>query len=90
MIDHPTPTYTVTAECPTCKSGRLVPRRSVTNGGIFLGCSRYPACNHTSAYDEAIQHIAQHLQQLTQRLERLEKRRRGWRMGPVPYLKVVQ
>ena len=34
--------YKVYTECPVCKEGEIVPRKS--RFGIFVGCSKYPVC----------------------------------------------
>ncbi len=36
-----------TANCPYCKTGKLVTRENSLNGSHFLGCSHYPSCNNT-------------------------------------------
>jgi len=42
--------------CDTCASGRLVRRRS-RGGGVFLGCSEYPACRrHLRLPPSAVRH----------------------------------
>lgn len=33
--------------CPKCHEGIIVWRENKQNGTKFLGCSRYPKCNHT-------------------------------------------
>ncbi|KAF2328094.1 UvrD-helicase domain-containing protein [Flavobacterium ginsenosidimutans] len=35
------------ANCPYCKTGKLVIRQNSKNGSQFLGCSHYPNCNQT-------------------------------------------
>ena len=35
------------ANCPECKKGHLVQRRTNESGGRFYGCSNYPYCEHT-------------------------------------------
>ena len=36
---------TVEKECPKCKKGKLIPKRSVY--GAFLACNTFPKCKHT-------------------------------------------
>ena len=33
-------------QCPICKKGTLVDRKRALDGGVFVGCSRYPDCRH--------------------------------------------
>ena len=35
------------ANCPYCKTGKLVIRQNQNTGSQFLGCSHYPSCNQT-------------------------------------------
>lgn len=35
------------ANCPYCKTGKLIIRQNQKNGNQFLGCSHYPNCNQT-------------------------------------------
>lgn len=35
------------ANCPYCKTGKLVSRQNQNTGSQFLGCSHYPNCNQT-------------------------------------------
>jgi DNA topoisomerase-1 len=37
-------------ECPTCKKGKLVLRKSIY--GVFLGCNTYPKCKFTEQFQK--------------------------------------
>lgn len=39
-------------ECPVCKKGRLIVRENRKKGNLFIGCSRWPACNHTQSAED--------------------------------------
>lgn len=42
-------------KCPECskngKDGEMLERKNKSNGSVFLGCSRYPACKHNETVD---------------------------------------
>ncbi|MCY1459614.1 Topoisomerase DNA binding C4 zinc finger [compost metagenome] len=44
---------TETRLCPRCQQGTLVVRSRRSDGNRFLGCSRFPACRHTSNLAQA-------------------------------------
>ena len=102
MIDSPDtqPAWVLTTQCPKCQLGKLYQKRSVTNGGIFLGCSRWPTCNATAAYDETFQSVAADnaelktiVDELSAKLQRLGARVPGkglLRRGLTSHLKVVK
>lgn len=46
MADQATNSSPPVMLCPDCQS-HLVERTNTKNGTTFMGCSRYPDCNHT-------------------------------------------
>ena len=47
----PLSTVDLSEPCPTCSRGVLVVRKRRSDGGEFLGCSKFPACRFTRRID---------------------------------------
>ena len=75
--------YTVVTDC-AC--GGKLQLRTARVGGYFLGCTNYPKCKATMAYDSVVAELAESLSKLTDILEAKgrprEKRQLplGWRV----------
>ena len=62
--------YTVRpAACAECGAPMRL-RENRTSGDRFLGCSRYPQCRGTDAYDPEVQVLAQEIVDLERQLAR--------------------
>jgi ssDNA-binding Zn-finger/Zn-ribbon topoisomerase 1 len=65
--------FHVTRGCPKC-GAIMVLRRSRTNNGMFLGCTGYPDCKMTVAYDELVDSLTIMVKSLAEQVLVYERR----------------
>ena len=73
MADQTEVALHVTTDCPSRCGGEQVLRRS-KHGTLFFGCTNYPQCTTTLAYDELVDTLADLIRHLTEKVLVLERR----------------